>query len=48
MNDNDMKKMEKELTQKYSRETQDDAKKKLLIGSSESSEEDDYKNNSKY
>jgi len=52
MNENDMKKMEKELTHKYSKETpNDDAlnKKKLLIESSEeSSEDDDYKTNSKY
>lgn len=48
MNDNDINKMEKQLTQKNTREVPDDAKQKLLIGSSESSEEDDYKTNSKY
>lgn len=53
MNENDMKKMERELTQKYSRDGPNDDdvmnKKKLLIESSdESSEDDDYKNNSKY
>ena len=51
LNERDIKRMEDELAQKYSREnknksiaTIEDSKKKLLIGSSESSDDDDYKN----